>query len=111
MNSDLVKWFAIPCGGPAQEKCDPVLRLSQAQIETKARALDPLGGFEQLTAATKDGAPEQIWINYGATVSAIRQKTVNCFPTSVPGRIFAGRLDGCRVADELRVSIGSALRS
>ena len=28
-----VKWFATPCGGPAQEECDPILKPSQAQRE------------------------------------------------------------------------------
>ena len=65
-----VKWFATPCGDTAQEKCDPLLNMSRAQLEAKRKFDDPLDGFEGLTAPAVNGAPEQLWINYGATVSA-----------------------------------------
>jgi hypothetical protein len=66
-----VKWFATPCGDDAaQEKCDPLLKMSRAQLKAKHQSEDPLDGFKSITAPALNGAPEQFWINYGATVSA-----------------------------------------
>lgn len=67
-NSAIVNWFASPCGNDDQEKCDLILKMTKLQLEAKRRLGDPLDGFASLTAPAKNGAPEQIWINLGATV-------------------------------------------
>ena len=67
-NSAIVNWFASPCGNDAQETCDPLLKMTKRQLEAKRRLGDPLDGFARLAAPAKNGEPEQIWINLGATV-------------------------------------------
>lgn len=83
-----IKWFATPCGGPAQEECDPILKKPPPQAEapaTKAAAIPEAAPKPVDPPADANANPNEVVDLRGLQCELLNGKE-QCFYEDAQGR-------------------------